>query len=99
MPHFQIDAPLLFLILSQKLGLKPRPYRTALLAEVKTLNVFHYVTTSDRTLFYNILTVAQKGGVKLVNKLCIQVASKSNTDFKNVQLGRYVTKPFQLVSL
>ena len=51
MPHFQIDAPLLFLILSQKLGLKPRPYRTALLAEVKTLNVFHYVTTSDRTLF------------------------------------------------
>ncbi|MEG4515686.1 MULTISPECIES: DUF433 domain-containing protein [unclassified Microcoleus] len=27
--------------LSQKLGLKPRPYRTALLAEVKTLNLFH----------------------------------------------------------
>ena len=58
MPHFQIDAPLLFLILSQKVGLKPRPYRTALLAEVKTLNLFPYVTTSDRTLFYNILTVA-----------------------------------------
>ncbi|XZO02453.1 MAG: hypothetical protein ACM65L_01270 [Microcoleus sp.] len=28
-------------LLSQKLGLKPRPYRTALLAEVKTLNLFH----------------------------------------------------------
>lgn len=41
MPHFQIDALLLFLILSQKFGLKPRPYRTALLAEVKTLNLFH----------------------------------------------------------
>ena len=40
----------------------------------------------------------KKGAVELVKKLCLQVATKSNTIINNVQLGRYAAKPLQLVS-